>query len=223
MLNSTADPEPAVEAGLPEIGSRIFLALGEGVNFRSRLESVDGEAFDVAAPLETAGPAGRRPGDEFDVFWVPPRTRIVLPCRLVGISDVAPFRWTLTPTAPARASNRREFVRGGGGVLVRLEPASIDRSLEGALLDISEGGLRCWIDEPVRLAPGDRVRATAWLGAGEVDLSGTVHTIRDAPHGDPGQHLVLTFDTAESVAQMIRNYVLAWEISERRRGGPLDA
>jgi hypothetical protein len=201
---------------LPAVGTPMFLVLGEGVNFRSRLESVDGDTFTVAAPLETAGPATLAPGHQFDVFWAPPRTRIVLPARLVDISAEAPFRWTLTATAAPRQSNRREYVRGGGGAVVRLT-AGGHKEIDGALLDISEGGLRCWIDEPVPLAPGDHLRAAVRLGtSGEVELSGTILTVRDAPQGDPGRHVVLTFDTEESLAQAIRLYVMTWEISERR-------
>ncbi|MBL7254168.1 flagellar brake protein [Paractinoplanes lichenicola] len=200
---------------LPDVGTALFLVLGEGVNFRSRLESVDGETFTVAAPLETAGPAGFTPGQEFEIFWATPRTRIVLPTRLVALSDESPFRWRLTPTAAPRQSNRREYVRGGGGAAVRL--ATEEHSMEGALLDISEGGLRCWIDEPADLAPGDELRATVSLGPeNEVEVTGTILTVREAPHGDPGQHVVLTFTSGESLAQMIRLYVMTWEINERR-------
>ncbi|MFF5288860.1 flagellar brake protein [Paractinoplanes globisporus] len=205
----------SVATELPAVGTPMFLVLGDGVNFRSRLVSVDGDTFTVAAPLETAGPATPTPGRELDVFWVPPSTRIVLATRLIAISDESPYRWTLTATDAPRQNNRREYVRGGGGAAVRL--ATDDHAIEGALLDISEGGLRCWIDEPVALAPGDALRAAVRLGtSGEVELSGTILTVREAPHGDPGRHVVLTFDTPESMAQMIRLYVMAWEINERR-------
>jgi PilZ domain len=201
---------------LPAVGTSMFLALGEGVNFRSRLESVEGDTFTVAAPLEIAGATAPMPGREFDVFWVPPRTRIVLPARLDAISDEAPFRWTLTATEGPRQSNRREYVRGGGGAVVRL--VTDERTIDGALLDISEGGLRVWIDEPVSLAPDDHLCAVVALGAsGEVELCGRILTVREAPHGDPGLHVVLTFDTEEAIGQMIRLYVMSWEIDERRR------
>jgi hypothetical protein len=206
-----------VAVELPEIGTPVFLALGEGVNFRSRLESIDDDAFSVAAPLETAGPAMLGPGHEFEIFWAPPRTRVVLPCRLIAVSDEAPYRWTLRPTARARHDNRRQFVRGGAGALVRLDAETAGQPAEAVLLDISEGGLRCWVDEPLSLSRGDRVRVTVWLGTGEVHLDSIVHTVREAPHGDPGQHLILNFEVEESGAQMIRQYVLAWEIGERRK------
>ncbi|HEX5203106.1 PilZ domain-containing protein [Paractinoplanes rhizophilus] len=214
----TVSADAAIE--LPPVGTPMFLVLGETVNFRSRLESIDRGTFTVAAPLETAVPAALRPGHEFDVFWAPPRTRIVVPARLLAVSDQAPFRWTLSATEAPRQSNRREYVRGGGGAAVRL--ATDDHEVEGALLDISEGGLRCWIDEPSPLCPGDHMRATVWLGAsGQAELSGTILTVRDAPHGDPGRQVVLTFNTPESLAQMIRLYVMTWEIDERRLHQPV--
>ncbi|WP_221321486.1 PilZ domain-containing protein [Actinoplanes sp. L3-i22] len=207
---------------LPVTGTPMFLVLDAGVNVRSRLESVDGDIFTVAAPLETVGPAAPGPGHQLDVFWAPPRTRVVLPARLVAISDEAPFRWVLAPAGPARQSNRREFVRGGGGAAVRLTRG--DQGIDGALLDISEGGLRCWIDEPAVLTPGDELRAAVSLGAvGEVEVTGRILTVREAPHGDPGQHVVLTFDTGEGLARMIRLYVMTWEIDERRRRQEADA
>lgn len=216
VLPSNAEQEAAL-AALPEIGSQVFLAIGEGANFRSRLEAVGNGTFSVAAPLETAGPSALAPGHEFQIFWAPPRTRIVLPCRLVQITDNAPFQWRLEPVGTPQVSNRREFVRGGGGAAVHLTAAEDDRAseAEGRLVDISEGGLRCRITQPLPVRVGDEMRAVVWLGSGEVELTGRVHTVRD--DGDGVQQLILLFRTQEAVAQMIRQYIIAWEIGERRR------
>ncbi|MEV4350059.1 PilZ domain-containing protein [Actinoplanes sp. NPDC049596] len=206
-----ASVSPTTE--LPAVGTSMFLALSEGVSVRSRLESVDGATFTIAAPLEVADAA--TPVEQFEIFWALPRTRVVLPSRLVAVSDEAPYRWTLAPAGVPHQSNRREYVRGGGAVAVHL--TSDDHRLEGALLDISEGGLRCWIDEPTALTPGDHLRAFVTLPGGrELTLDGTILTVRDAPHGDLGQHIVLTFTAEEQTAQLIRSYVMAWEISERQ-------
>ena len=204
-------------AELPRLGTAMYLVHTEETNYRSRLEAVDGDMLSVAAPLETEGGAAPRPGQTMEIFWAQPRARVILPCRLVEVTDTAPYRWTLQPIGVPEPSNRREFVRGGGGSAVRLGAEPEESPVDGRLLDISEGGLRCWIDEPAKLAPGDHLRALVGLGtAAEAELSGTILTVRDAPHGDPGRHVVLTFDTGESIAQLIRLYVLNWEINERR-------
>ncbi|MEU8819100.1 PilZ domain-containing protein [Actinoplanes sp. NPDC048796] len=198
-------------AELPAVGTPMYLALGEGANVRSRLVATGGDTFTVAAPLEVAGQAA-----EFDVFWASPSTRIVLPSRLVAVDGEAPYHWALAPAGPARHSNRREYVRGGGGAAVRL--TGDGHEMQAALLDISEGGLRCWIDEPAPLTPGDRLRAAMNLpGDHRLALDGTILTVREAPHGDPGRHVVVTFTTPEQAARTIRSYVMSWEISERRR------
>ncbi|BCJ46149.1 hypothetical protein GCM10010168_50980 [Actinoplanes ianthinogenes] len=201
---------------LPEIGSPIFLALADGVNIRSRLESVDDGTFSVAAPLETSGPDGFLPGYEFEVFWVPPRTRIKMPVLLKGVSDSSPFRWTLFPTAEPEISNRREFARGGAGAPIRLFGEWGPSWLQGQMLDISEGGLRFWVNDATMLKEGDYMRALVWLGNGEAEIKGKVYAVR--PAGDePGYHVVLIFKTIDPLAQMIRQYVIAWEIGERRK------
>ncbi|GIF12790.1 PilZ domain-containing protein [Actinoplanes teichomyceticus] len=201
---------------LPEIGAPMFLALGDGVNFRSRLESVDPDTFSVAAPLETSGPEGFLPGYEFEVFWVPPRSRIVMPVLLKGISDGAPFRWNLFPTAEPVVSNRRQFARGGAGAPVRLFGEWGEQERNGRMLDISEGGLRFWMPEAKGVKEGDHMRALVWLGTSEAELTGRVHAVRPAV-GEPGLHVVLIFRTVDPLAQMIRQYVIAWEIGERRK------
>jgi hypothetical protein len=201
---------------LPEIGSPMFLSLADGVNIRSRLESVDGNTFSVAAPLETAGPVGFLPGYEFEVFWVPPRNRIKMPVLLKDVTQTSPYRWTLFATAEPEISNRREFARGGAGASIRLFGESGSQWQQGQMLDISEGGLRFWVADDKMFKEGDYMRALVWLGNGEAEVKGRVYAVR--PAGDePGYHVVLIFKSIDPLAQMIRQYVIAWEIGERRR------
>ncbi|GLY02506.1 MULTISPECIES: PilZ domain-containing protein [Actinoplanes] len=205
-------------AELPDIGADIFLEIGEGVNFRSRLEAAGTESFTVSAPVEGQA-AGIEPGGEFDIFWIPevtPTTRVVLSCRLVEISGEAPYQWTLAPTATPEVRNRRQYSRGGAVTTVRVHTATGNDPVDARLLDISEGGMRCWVTEPLGIKAGDRMRAVLWLGTSEADLGGTVHAVRDSPDG-PGQHVVVVFDTRDELAHLIRQYVVAWEIGERRR------
>jgi c-di-GMP-binding flagellar brake protein YcgR len=222
-MNGTANAVQVRGVELPEIGAPVYLGLGEGATFRSRMETVEGGTFCVAAPLETAGPAALTAGHEFRVFWAPPRSRVVLPVRLVEITDTTPFHWRLEALGRPEVSNRREFVRGGGGTAVRLTAAEQERAAEadGLLIDISEGGLRCRINQAMAVRAGDEMCAVVWLGNGEVELTGRVHTVRPDEHG-AGQQLILTFSVEEAVAKMIRQYIMGWELAERRRARERD-
>jgi hypothetical protein len=200
-------------AELPRVGTAMYVVHAEGVNYRSRLESIDGETLSVAAPLETTDGDMPRPGQIVEVFWAQPRARIILPCRLVEIAE-SPYRWVLEPIAAPVISNRREFVRGGGGAPVELA-GDEEQRITGRLLDISEGGLRCWVAAPAQMKVGDKMQAWVTLGAGDVEVEGAVHTVREAGE-EPGHHVILTFRTPEQVARVIRQHVYAWEIAERR-------
>jgi hypothetical protein len=200
-------------ADLPRVGTAMYVVHAEGVNYRSRLESIDGETLSVTAPLETTDGDMPKPGQIVEVFWAQPRARIILPCRLVEIAE-SPYRWVLEPIAAPVISNRREFVRGGGGAPVELT-GDEEQRITGRLLDISEGGLRCWVAAPAEMKVGDKMQAWVTLGAGDVEVEGAVHTVREADE-DSGHHVILTFRTPEQVARVIRQHVYAWEIAERR-------
>ncbi|MDY7087300.1 MAG: PilZ domain-containing protein [Actinomycetota bacterium] len=199
---------------LPGKGTPLFLVTAEETSLTSRLESVDGDTFSVVRPAELTGPLEE--GAELDIFWAAPHSRVVVTCRLLDSGD-DPSRWRFAPTGPARPDNRRQFPRGGAGAAVGLTAAGDGETKAGALLDISEGGLRCWIDPSLSFAEGDRVRATLWLGTGEVRLDSVVHAVRGTRPGDLGRHLILTFTPDHEAANLIRQYVKAWEIGERRR------
>lgn len=217
---------------LPQIGTPMYISYGEGVNYRLRLEAVDGKRLSLAAPLETTGSAVPAPGGRLDVYWAMPRARAILPCRLVEIADAAPYQWVLEATGLPQPSNRRQFLRGGGGGAVTLAaelPGRLRRSatettdpddeaVVGRLLDISEGGLRCWVSQAPPVGTGDPLRASLPLGRTLLELTGAVHTVRDA-FGEPGQHVILRFQPTEREAQLIRRHLYAWEIAERRRFG----
>jgi PilZ domain-containing protein len=213
----------------------MYLVHTEESNYRSRLEAVEGDMLTVAAPLETDGAEAPRPGQTVEVFWAQPRARVILPCRLVEVTDTAPYRWTLQPIGAPQPSNRREFVRGGGGPAVQLvEPVdAMPLDLEpldtvpvetqpepallyGRLLDISEGGLRCQVPEKPSIKVGDPMSAALRLDTGDVEVTGAVHTVREAS-GLPGYEVILIFRADEITAQLIRQHVFTWEITERRR------
>lgn len=202
---------------LPRIGTPVWVEDVEGVSYRSRLEEVVGDTLRLAAPLETVGPATPHPGHRYDVYWAQTRARVILPCRLLGVADVAPHRWILSSIGSPRSSNRREFVRGNGaGRPVRLGVGRSDDVMEGRLLDISEGGLRCWVATTPPVGSSGWLRVTVELDGTELELPASVVAVRDA-YDEPGKHVILSFQIGERVAQQIRRHVFTWEIAERRQ------
>jgi hypothetical protein len=148
-------------------------------SYRSRLEAVEGDTISVTALLEIEGAAAPLPGQLIEVFWAEPRARVIQPCRLVRIAAAAPYQWIFEPIGEPRKSNRREFVRGGGPA-VALGTDEDVRRLNGKLLDISEGGLRCWVPEAGGVKVGDRMSASLRLSTGSLEQDGAVHTVRPA-------------------------------------------
>jgi hypothetical protein len=203
-------------AELPRVGTPMYLVHAEETNYRSRLEGVEDEVLRVAAPLETTGPEVPQAGQAIEVFWAQPRTRVILPCLLVEITDSAPYQWRLQPTGVPQPGNRREFVRGGGGPEVQLGAEPEEQMLDGRLLDISEGGLRCLLPMRGKFEVGDTISASLRLETADVEVTGSVYRLREA-FRTPGWEMVVIFRPDEKTAQLIRQYVYAWEIAERRR------
>ncbi|HWS33344.1 MAG TPA: PilZ domain-containing protein [Actinoplanes sp.] len=202
---------------LPPAGTPVFLTADAEATYRSRLEEVDGKRITVTAPLETTDRISLEPGQKLDLFWAQPRTRAVLPCRLVSTGDDTLSRWTLEAVGVPETSNRRRFVRGGGGGTLNLLGVRDQGPLGGQLLDISEGGLRCWTEQAVRVTVDDRIQATVSLHGGDVEIAGIVHAVREA-WDMPGYNLIMRFRAEEDLAQSIRQHIFASELAERRRG-----
>jgi hypothetical protein len=91
-----------------------------------------------------------------------------------------------------------------------------EKTVAGRVLDISEGGLRCWVARAPQIGAGDRLRASLRLGRDDLDLAAGILSVRDAVD-EPGQHMILSFQISERVARVIRQHVFAWEIAERRQ------
>jgi hypothetical protein len=59
--------------------------------------------------------------------------------------------------------------------------------------------------------------ASLRLETGDLEVEGTVYTVRDAV-GEEGRHLVVRFEADDTTAGLIRRHVFACERAERRRG-----
>jgi hypothetical protein len=202
---------------LPEINSLVYVTLRD-VNFRSRVEDVDGPLLSIGAPIGAGDSDVPDDDSDLEVFWTGLRARYVLPVRMVGRTRTRPARWHLLATGEPVRQTRRSYVRGGGGGSVEL--LEVDGRSKGTphpaeIIDISEAGLRCHIPDS-GLSPGGIVVMRLRLPNRMMEVSGTIRSIRSGDRG-PDSELVMTYEPKEADAQAIRRYVFQWEITERRR------
>ena len=203
---------------LPTVNSLVHVVIREGVDFRSRVEDVEGALLTIAAPLEALDLD--LPPDEFDVdvFWTRERTRFVSPMRMVERTRDHVQRWRLVSTGEPRRCNRRQYVRGedGGPITIAVSRGeSAPQPLAGSLVDIGEGGVRCRIP-PSDLAPDDRVGLRFTVAGQVVDVEGTIHSIRQYEN-EKNVDVVIEYMLEERLAQAVRKHVMELQLIERRR------
>ncbi len=209
-------------AELPAVNSLLYITVSDDFNCRSRVEDVDGQLLTVAAPVGSGDLQIPDDGTELKVFWTGIRARYVLPVQMVGQTRDNPPRWHLRALGEPVRQTRRNFVRGGGGGPAEIVPtttgegeSSTSELLRGKVVDISEGGVRCRLQQ-ASLTPGDPVVVRVQLGERSLEIAGTIISTR--PDQDQsGVDVVVTYQPPEPDAQAIRRYVFQWEIAERRR------
>jgi hypothetical protein len=125
-------------------------------------EELVGDVLVVSAPLDLSQrPLSLPPGEHLDVIWRGPDDLRALPAVLVAAEFGERPWWRLRSAGVARRGQRRDAVRAPLTIPVRVgpEPAPIT----GNTIDVSEGGLRCLLDDPRR-----RGRRPSDQGSGDV-------------------------------------------------------
>ena len=124
----------------------------------------------------TVSPAGEslpevEPGDPVELFWIGDEEERTLPGRIADVEPGDDPRWHLTPTGPAKRSQRRKAVRGRVELPVAMPWAG--GTMTGHTVDLSEAGMRALVD-PWGLPPqkGARLAVTLELEKDAVAVSG---------------------------------------------------
>lgn len=201
---------------LPRVADHVHLTVNEDIDCHLRVEQVRDSLLSLSPPLAMDIPTPEL-GTVLPMVFVSNRMRHVLPVRMLGVTDEAPWRWTLRPAGQSHPDTRRRFVRGGGGETVELwRPDGEKLTIHhGTALDLSEGGLRTRM--PLAgFVTGEALEVRTWLGEELVVTVGKVLSVRrpDVPHWID---VVVQYELPEPTARQLRKYLFAWEVQERRR------
>ena len=138
-----------------------------------------------------------------------------LPCSFTAVVPREVPQWRVQPDGLAKGEQKRRHVRAstdGVAHVVR------DQAMHGArLLDVSEGGLRCRLDDADALVGvGDVISCSFKAGAKELDLRGRVLQV----HLDLGEPRVLAvqfLDLTGHQSDELRRHVFAEQARARAR------
>jgi hypothetical protein len=210
---------------MPAAGNSLEATLDDGRTFWLIVESTDGNAVTLGMPVGDVSWQLSRPGSAiFDVE------------RLVAVGWRARGSWYSAPIREVRAgaedaaccqvvfaeeprpSNRRRFVRGAGGETVQLSDVSSGGETvlaTGTLVNLSEGGLRCWLPD-VEHAPAAEAFVRISLGDKAIKAAARLHTVRKLTRGHGIEATLIFSQLYEAEAQLIRKHIYESELAARR-------
>jgi hypothetical protein len=200
----------------PDVNTLVEI-VHDGREFPSRVEDGSGTVLTLAAPLGgTLEPP--EPGSVFRLRWsAGPRGRYLAQFRLIDIVRGTVSVWNAEMVGEAVVEQRRRFVRSGGSepVQVRGEEAAAGETVNGRIINISEGGIRCILHESA-LTERQAVSVTMRLDDRILAVEGQI--LRTTRGETPKETIVvIVLDLTESDAGIVRRYVMQQQILARRR------
>ena len=200
----------------PRTGQRVEVEL---VATRERMVAVVDDArppqqLHLREPVTPeGGPIGRVPlGAQLRMWWTTPAGLHELAVVLDGLPWNRVPLWRLVPLMTPVVDQRRSYLRA---------PDAIDATLtrgpsewHGTVVDISEGGARCVVDEPSDLRDGDVVRLGLEIDGQPITVHAEVLAIQllDAPLDEVQRATVrMRFEALGRAADVVRRRVLQQE------------
>jgi hypothetical protein len=208
-----------------EINTLIEIDIPDGPQLPSRVEDSDGSILTLAGPPSLLEPP--EPGDPIRLLWSAGlRGRYVAPVELVEIVKGTLPLWRVKLAGETSIEQRRRFARVPVPVPepVQLRGKPADKDIQGRIIDISEGGLRCRLDEDAleegvlvddALGEGQAVSISTRLDDHALSARGRVLRIFRG-QSSKDLELVITMHLDENDAGFVRRYVMREQIRARR-------
>jgi hypothetical protein len=156
----------------------------------------------------------------FTVGWPGDRSWYVRPGRGLEIIGEDPRLCRIELAGEATRSNRRRFVRGGGGEVIRFSDADEtgDAAVGGIIADLSEGGARCRLSEfggGLGDAAAIQIDLSGHVAGETIEAVGTVYDLRTLRRSG-GVEVVVLYTLTEPNARVVRRYLYERELASRR-------
>lgn len=198
---------------MPEVNALVRIALGpDAPVLPSRVESIEGADLLLAAPSLLGDIDGPRPQAEVSLHWTAARGVCSLPVEFVGAERSRIKLWRVRLAGSVQLIQRRRFARVTTGGALSLV-GGMDTVRVGALLDLSEGGVRCRI-APGAFAAHEPVEVRISVDGQTMNLVGTVE--RTAPPVGGYEEVIVTFPEDHPAAATMRRFVLQEQARLRR-------
>jgi hypothetical protein len=210
----------------------------------SWVEEVRADELVVTVPRDRSQrPVNLETGERVEMVWKGPEDLRALPVELVAVEKGQEPSWRLRPVGPAGRGQRRAAVRTP--IVLSVQIVKGELALSGVTTDLSEGGLRCLLEQPeqpsgdsagqagpadpAKTADAVKAAAPAGFGSGDVvevsaSLDGTALTcqaevVRRHHRNDARTELSLRFiGLSEFLQDVIRRHVFATLRDLRLRG-----
>ena len=200
----------------PQVHDPVVLRDHADRRFESRVENLAEGLVVVAQPPGLPDDDGFVNGTELSVVWAESVDSVaVLPTQILAAHMQGPAKvWSLVVTGPASLEQRRraERVDVSGPVTLRPPPGVATAAVDGGLIDLSEGALRC----SIRTGSADgflgsRNQVVAEFGVGTADfaLPGRVEFVRATKHPTQWEELVVLFAQPVARVDVLRKHLFA--------------
>jgi hypothetical protein len=137
----------------------------------SWVEEVLAEELIVTVPQDRSQrPVNLETGERVELIWKGPEELRALPAELIAVEKAPQPRWRLRRVGPASRGQRRAAVRAPITLSVQIAKSGL--ALSGVTTDLSEGGMKCVLEE----SASDR--------AGQASPAGQAHTPADQADTD---------------------------------------
>jgi hypothetical protein len=201
---------------LPEAGASVVLRDQAGGAHRARLVNImEGH---LGLLLDEPRDQTFAVSSRLLVTWPDKFGLICLPCLSVRLPDQADTRLIVQVSGESWREQRRQFPRArvGGEVTLRSPEQPGLPPVRGKLIDLSEAGLRCAIDErhTALREPKTLVSVVLDLDENELELPGKVLYGRPIAREDRALEVVILFDRPVVKVELLRRHIEAFNPSD---------